>query len=203
MTHSKRFLRLLAGLSVVAGSLALAPAAGAHDMHDMHGMPPSRGSIVDLVRAAFATAPFLSSDIASRAGYAAVVADKDGITCIADPSVPSAGTMGEHHLNPSLVDLTGDPNVQDTVEVTKPELVVYEPDGNGHLRLVALEYLILKDEWDATHSGPPTLFGQDFMQTDAGNRFGLPAFYSLHVWLWKFNPSGLFSMWNPNVHCPT
>ena len=209
MKKSNRLLRLVAGFAVfAAGSLALVPSAGAHDMtdmhdmHDMRDMQSSRGSIVDLVRAAIATAPFLSPELAARAGYAVVVADKDGITCIADPSVPSAGAMGEHHLNPKLVDLAGDPSVQDTVEVTKPELVVYEPDGSGHLRLVALEYLILKDEWDATHSGPPALFGQDFMQTDAPNRFGLPAFYSLHAWIWKFNPSGIFSMWNPRVSCP-
>ena len=197
MKRHNRFLRLVAGLAVLtAGTVALAPSAGARSMSDMHD---SRGPIIDLVRAALATAPFLSPDIAGRAGYSAVVADVNNITCIAEPG---QGAMGEHHLNPNLVDLTGSP-VQDTVEVTKPELVVYEPDGSGHLRLVALEYLILKSEWDAAHSGPPNLFGQDFMETDAGNRFGLPAFYSLHVWLWKFNPSGLFSMWNPNVHCPT
>jgi hypothetical protein len=203
MKKRNRLLRLVAGIAVfAAASLALAPAAGAHDMNDMRDMQTSRGSVIDLVRAAFATAPFLSPELASRAGYSVVVADKQGITCIADTAVPSAGTMGEHHLNPTLIDLAADPNVQDTVEVTKPELVVYEPDGSGHLRLVALEYLILKDEWDAAHSGPPALFGQNFMETGADNRFGLPAYYSLHVWIWKFNPSGLFSMWNPNVHCP-
>jgi hypothetical protein len=26
----------------------------------------------------------------------------------------------------------------------------------------------------------------------AGNRYGLPAFYELHAWLWKDNPIGLF-----------
>ena len=45
------------------------------------------------------------------------------------------------------------------------------------------------------------LFGQMFMLTPAGNRYGLPAFYSLHVWVWMHNPSGMFSMWNPSVHC--
>jgi len=31
---------------------------------------------------------------------------------------------------------------------------------------------------------------------------GSPAFYSLHAWIWKDNPAGMFSMWNPDVHCP-
>jgi len=45
------------------------------------------------------------------------------------------------------------------------------------------------------------LFGQQFDVTDAGNRYGLPAFYSLHAWVWKRNPAGTFAMWNPKVHC--
>jgi hypothetical protein len=39
------------------------------------------------------------------------------------------------------------------------------------------------------------------MLTPDGNRFGLPAFYSLHAWVWKHNPAGTFAMWNPNVTC--
>jgi hypothetical protein len=39
--------------------------------------------------------------------------------------------------------------------------------------------------------------------TKAPNRFGLPAFYSLHVWVWKHSPAGMFAMWNPTVHCPS
>jgi hypothetical protein len=35
-----------------------------------------------------------------------------------------------------------------------------------------------------------------------GNRYGLPAFHALHAWIWKFNPSGTFAMWNPRVSCP-
>jgi hypothetical protein len=32
-------------------------------------------------------------------------------------------------------------------------------------------------------------------------RFGLPAFYTLHVWAWKDNPSGAFVNWHPKVSC--
>ncbi len=48
----------------------------------------------------------------------------------------------------------------------------------------------------------PSLFGHEFMVTDAPNRYGLPAFYSLHVWAWDHNPMGTFEMWNPDVVCP-
>ena len=69
------------------------------------------------------------------------------------------------------------------------------------MSLVALEYVVIQSVWDGAHSGVPELFGQKFMLTPAGNRFGLPAFYSLHAWIWKHNPKGTFEAWNPQVHC--
>jgi hypothetical protein len=39
------------------------------------------------------------------------------------------------------------------------------------------------------------------MLTSAENRYGLPSFYALHAWVWKDNPTGMFSMWNPGVSC--
>ena len=220
--HKRRLsVRALACVAMLAGTLVLAATADAQTssggnggMGTMPGMPGMsgmagmqstsiRGSFFDLVRAAIATAPFHSLDVAQNfGGYIVKVADKAGITCISDLNVPSEGTMGVHYLNPSLVDLNGDPTITDTIDASKPEALVYEPDGAGHVKLVALEYLILQDEWNANHNGPPSLFGQTFMSTDGNNRFGLPPYYSLHAWIWKFNPSGTFAMWNPNVHCP-
>ena len=57
--------------------------------------------------------------------------------------------------------------------------------------------------WRQDHpTGRPSLFGHRFTFTPAGNRFGLPAFFSLHAWVWYKNPAGDFPMWNPRVHCP-
>ena len=83
-----------------------------------------------------------------------------------------------------------------------PEAMVYQPIPGHPLRLVAVEYVVFKAAWAKTHTGRPRLFGQTFMLSPAGNRFGLPAFYSLHAWIWKNNPAGMFEMWNPNVTCP-
>jgi hypothetical protein len=52
--------------------------------------------------------------------------------------------------------------------------------------------------WNPT---PPTLLGQAFHYTAAPNRYGIPAFYALHVWAWKANPHGMFVDWNPRVAC--
>jgi hypothetical protein len=177
------------GALIVTSSLAFAaPTAAAHGSHATHG---SHERFVSLIRAAFATAPYLRFENAGESGYGTLVADKDGITCIAQPG---DGVMGEHYLNGALLDAE--------VEVTQPELLVYEPDASGRRRLVALEYLVFQADWDATHSDPPSLFGEEFMLTPEGNRYGLPPFYALHAWIWKFNPSGTFAMWNPRVSCP-
>ena len=128
--------------------------------------------------------------MANDAGYSLLV-DANGIACI---DMPGMGAMGVHYVNGDLV---GDGEIQ----ALTPEAVVYEPDSNGRPHLVAPEYAVLKDAWDGQHDSIPSLFGQNFATTPAGNRFGLPAFYSLHVWLFKHNPAEMFAMWNPNVTC--
>ena len=51
-----------------------------------------------------------------------------------------------------------------------------------------------------THEAPE-LNGQIFHYFPAPNRFGLRAFYTLHVWAWKDNPTGTFVNWHANVSC--
>jgi hypothetical protein len=137
-----------------------------------------------------ATARYHSLSVAQAHGYG-LLKDKNGIACIANPGV---GTMGVHYVNGDLVG-SGE------VNALTPQALVYEPEKNGRLNLVAVEYVTFQAQWDATHTARPTLFGQPFMLTPEGNRFGLHAFYSLHAWIWKHNPSGMFAMWNPAVHC--
>ena len=69
------------------------------------------------------------------------------------------------------------------------------------LRLVGVEYVVFKADWDAKHDSWPTLFGQNLKLVQAGNRYGLPDFYELHAWIWRPNPSGIFQDWNPSVTC--
>jgi hypothetical protein len=166
-------------------------------MPDTMVMPvaATSGGQSDLAATRAATARFHNLHAAEAAGYSVLVADTAGLTCIAEPGM---GAMGFHYLDPTLLD--------GSISATAPELLVYAPGPDGRLRLVALEYLVLKADWDAAHGGPdaapPSLFGQTFNFTPAGNRFGLPDFYSLHAWIWDPNPSGMFAMWNPRVNCP-
>jgi hypothetical protein len=136
-----------------------------------------------------ATVAFKDIEAAKAAGYTVQVADAAGIVCI--ESTDGSGTMGIHMLNPSLLD--------GTVDEAKPELLVYEPQRHGRMKLVALEYLVFQADWAG--SAPPKLFGQDFELTPAGNRYGLPPFYALHAWIYRHNPTGDLKPYNPKVDC--
>ena len=105
-----------------------------------------------------------------------------------------SGAMGMHFVNGALV-------TDGLLDVTRPEIVIYEPLPNGRLRLIGADYLVLADAWNATHSAPPQLIGQLFHLFESPNRFGLPAFYTLHVWAWKDSPTGAFVNWHSNVSC--
>ena len=171
---------LLAGLATVGLILTTAAGAGA----DNDGLSAARA----------ATAPFHQLDAARAAGYTIEVADLNGLTCI-DDIVGHTGAMGIHFLNPSLLD--------GNVDESTPELVIYEPTKEGGMRLVAVEYIVLKAAWEAAHPGAPapTLFGQTMELVPAGNRYGLPDFYEMHAWIWKDNKLGMHNDWNPAVTC--
>jgi len=106
-----------------------------------------------------------------------------------------AGAMGMHFVNFPLV-------ADGELDPTRPEIVIYEPTSTGRLRLIGADYLVLAEAWDKKHPGaPPQLMGQLFHLFESPNRFGLPPFYTLHVWAWKDNPTGTFVNWHSNVKC--
>jgi hypothetical protein len=171
---------VVAGVSVLLLTIGLASAGDEHSLTAV---------------AAQATARFHNLDAAQAAGWKTLVVDKAGITCIADPSVPSQGTMGVHYANLSLL-LDGG-----VIDPTKPEALVFAPNADGQPKLAALEYILFASEWSGGLTNPPTLFGQQFFYTGDPNRYGLPAFWALHVWIWHPNPAGTFKPYNPAVHC--
>jgi hypothetical protein len=151
---------------------------------------PSAASGDTVANARNATAIFNDSSAALSAGYE-LLTDAAGLACI---DQAGAGAMGVHFVKGALVQ-------SGTLDPTRPQALVYEVQPDGRMRLGALEYVVFQSVWDAKHAAPPTLFGQTFMLNPADNRFGLPAFYSLHAWVWKHNPAGTFAAWNPDVHC--
>lgn len=139
-------------------------------------------TLVDTVRQE--TARFKDVEAAKSAGYGLLHG------CV---SGPQEGAMGIHFANSALV---GD----NEIDAAKPEALMYEP-RNGKMELVGVEYVVLAEGWHANHEAPPVLMGQLFNYVGSPNRYGIPAFYELHVWAWQTNPNGVFSDWNPRVSC--
>jgi hypothetical protein len=160
-----------------AHSMAQHQAVAAQDSEGMN-------ALVKIVRES--TERFRDVSVAEREGY------RLQFGCV---SGPDYGAMGLHYVNGDFV---GD----DVLDPTHPEIVIYEPTADGRLRLIGADFLVLKQVWDAAHpDGPPQLMGQLLHLWEAPNRFGLPEFYTLHVWAWKDNPNGAFVNWHPKVSC--
>lgn len=80
-----------------------------------------------------------------------------------------------------------------TIDLSKPEILFYEPQEDGSLRLVGGEPVVPIAAW--TGSEPPSLFGRTFHRNE---EHGL---YGLHMWVWRHSPDGVFSFWNASVSC--
>jgi hypothetical protein len=105
-------------------------------------------------------------------------------------AIPGVGAMGFHYLNlEAASDLVNDP--------FKPEILLYAPDDDGGLVLTGVEY------FQAEVGQPrPNIMGQGFDGPMPGHNPQMPVHYDLHVWLYRFNNTGLFAAWNPRVKCP-
>ncbi|HWJ21565.1 MAG TPA: hypothetical protein VNS52_04345 [Gemmatimonadaceae bacterium] len=176
--------RLLAGIALLAGC---APEPTVTTTTSIEGAAPQAaasqaglGASVnrDLAALRAATAQFHNFDKAVAAGWSAKIT-----SCM---ELAGTGGMGFHYGNVGLID--------GSVQVDQPELLLYEPEKNGRLRLVAVEYII-PYTLHSRDAAPPVLFGQEFKQNDTFQLWGL------HAWVWKENPSGMFADWNPRVNC--
>ncbi len=117
-------------------------------------------------------------------------------------SGPSEGAMGVHFLKPPKSKYDPDPIADGVLDGANPEALIYEPVGNGWLRLVGVEFIQLADDWNTRHPGTvPTVEGHLMNYVPEPNRYGLHAFYELHVWAFEENPKGSFADWNTRVKC--
>ena len=116
-----------------------------------------------------------------------------GTPCV---SGPNSGAMGVHFILPSRV---GDGKVN----ASEPEALIYEPLPSGALRLVGVEFIVIAGDWAKLHpeGGTPAVDGHLTNFVGEPNRYGLPAFYEMHVWAWEHNPSGSFADFNTRVTC--
>lgn len=196
----KNTLTLVAGLALAAGLAAAgtgiaaadggqkaAPVAAQHDHGHHHGARTPRLTERQERRVRRATEKFRDIEVALAAGYVKVSECTD---------LPGTGGMGFHYLNPALASDT-------VVDPARPELLVYQEDARGRMRLGAVEYFVADADQDLTTTGDRTsLFGKyAFDGPMEGHEPGMPRHYDLHVWLYRHNPAGQLAAWNPTVKC--
>ncbi|HUG04143.1 MAG TPA: hypothetical protein VML92_06920 [Steroidobacteraceae bacterium] len=167
---------MIAMLILIVPATAIGDSATHDHGYDDKQKPPS--PLVEKVRKA--TARFRDINVAIAEGYAAG-------PCV---SGPNRGAMGVHLINTAL--LTKD------VDAETPEALIYEPSPDGSMRLVGVEIITLAADWV---NEVPVLDGHLLHYVGAPNRYGIPAFYEIHVWAWRNNPDGTFADWNPRVSC--
>jgi hypothetical protein len=165
MITRQRIAAIVACLSLLAVAAAAAGADSAKTERQL-----------DIVKRV--TSRFKDVSKAEAAGYVAVG------ECVAAKS----GAMGVHYLNGALLT---DPKL----DVKRPELLLYEPQENGSMKLVGVEWMQL----DAGQRAP-RLFGRRF-DGPMNHNGTAPWHFDLHVWTVRKNPRGTFAQYNRRVSC--
>ena len=207
-------------LGVAASAAALQLLGGAHATDPAPSPDAAAGPTASTTDAAepsletvrAATARFRDVNVALAEGY---VRDP-GNLCDDAPMMgrPAAeGAMGIHFFRPDLLGITGPPNprVSGTgthTDFNRPSILIYEPQADGSLALVAVENLVFIKAWEAAGNvAPPSFQGvpYDRMQDDPTTKVDeahlFEPHYDRHVWLWRENPRGVYAQFNPNVSC--
>ena len=124
-----------------------------------------------------------------------------------------AGAMGIHYFRPDLLGITAPPNPRVTgsgtyTDFRSPAVLIYEPQADGSLELVAVENLVFQEAWRASgNDAPPSFHGVPYQSmiddpsTTADEAHGFDPHFDKHVWLYRENPEGVFTPMNPMVTC--
>jgi hypothetical protein len=169
--------------AVALGALPSSRAVALADNEQTHAKWGQATGLIQAVRES--TERFKNVRVAEAEGYSLMFG------CV---SGPDSGAMGLHYVNlPFVLDGVLDP--------AKPEIIIYEPLPNGRLRMTGADFLVFAADWHKSNAATPELQGQLLHLFESPNRFGLPNFYTLHVWAWKENPAGAFTNWHSNVSC--
>ena len=125
----------------------------------------------------------------------------------------SLGAMGVHYFRPDLLGITAPPNPRvdgngTHTDFRRPAILIYEPQADGSLQLVAVENLVFISSWQAAGNvEPPTFQGVaydrmvDDPATESDEAHMFAPHYDRHVWIYRPNPNGVYAMFNPAVDC--
>jgi hypothetical protein len=199
----------LIGIGACAGAEEEPQAAEAPEAPAVPALTPEQLELATSIRAA--TAEYADVAVAEAAGY---MRDPTNMCVTAEMvgAPAAAGGMGIHFFSPALLGITNpQPPVSGgdgVIDPGLPEILVYEPQMDGSMQLVAAEYLVFQDAWTAAgNTGLPVLAGHEFFSmaddpaTPMDEAHGFAPHHELHVWTGRDNPNGLFAEFNPNVTC--
>jgi hypothetical protein len=201
-----RFLTPTFVATVFAGALAATGAAVA-------STPPVPGpGEPTLAEVRLATERFRDVNVALTEGYIRDPFDLcDTAAMMGRPA--SLGAMGIHYFRPDLLGITAPPSPRvggngTHTDFRTPSILIYEPQEDGALELVAVENLVFASAWHAAgHAEPPTFHGvpYDSMMDDPSTAVDeahmFEPHFDRHVWLYRDNPNGVFTPFNPAVTC--
>ena len=192
----------------VVGLMAANAAAGG-EMKTPQARAPGEPSLAE-VRAA--TERFQDVEVALAEGYLRDPLDLcDTAEMMGRPA--ELGAMGIHFFRPDLLGITAPPNPRvdgngTHTDFLKPSILIYEPQADGSLELVAVENLVFADAWKvAGHDAPPSFHGvtYDTMVDDPATPIDeahlFEPHHDRHVWIYRENPNGVFAQFNPAVTC--
>ncbi len=149
-------------------------------------------------------------NVALADGY--ITPDNHCVSAKGEGLPPELGGMGIHYIHPALLEITATgPRVDGNSTYTdwsQPSILIYEPQADGSLELVAVENLVFEKAWnDAGMAEQPMLNGRswdhmaDDPATPGDEAHGFMPHYDQHVWLFRDNPMGELMPFNPNVTC--
>ena len=165
---------------------------------------------VDLDELRDAVMKYKDVNVALADGY--ITPDNHCVSAAGEGLPAELGAMGIHYINPVLLEIKAtEPRVDGTGTHTdwmRPSVLIYEPQDDGSLELVAVENLVFEAAWDASGKTEElALNGRswDHMADDpatAGDEaHGFAPHYDQHVWLFRENPMGELMPFNPAVTC--
>lgn len=211
MTHTaiRCFIPLIA-LAASAGVLAQPSLADVAARIDASSTPqPGEPSLAEM-RAA--TERFRDVEQALAEGYVRDPSNMcDDAAMMGQPA--NLGAMGIHFFRPDLLGITAPPNPRvdgsgTHTDFGQPSILIYEPQADGSLELVAVENLVFIKAWEAAgKAAPPTFHGVawdrmvDDPATELDEAHNFAPHYDRHVWLYRENPNGIFAQYNPAVTC--
>jgi hypothetical protein len=124
------------------------------------------------------------------------------------------GGMGWHFTSiPRILELGIVGDTLPTLDITRPNVIIYNDEEEGGVRLAAIEWILPILVNGTLYTGttppplpaiPPSLFGQTMNLrgplSPGQDRNGFWN-YQLHVWIYNHNPDGLFQQWNTKAKC--